>query len=132
MAQTQNEGKITPNGEIAQVLRAFRDAVMCVPWGVCTPDAAQIVVSKYFVSFVHGDGEVKVARDGVEVRAGDYALFIDGYGMFILLRRNGDGTVTRLAYGPRLVLDNETFTTDEFVDYIRKGVKVLLSATNWL
>jgi len=100
--------------------------------GICMPDAAQVAVSKYFVSFVHGDGEVKVTRDGVEVRASDYVLLIDGYGMFILLRRNGDGTVKRLAYGPRLVLDNEIYTADEFIDYVRKGIGALLSAANWL
>jgi len=130
--QTQNDGKIVPNREIVQVLRAFRDAVMCVPRGICVPDAAQVAVSKYFVSFVHGDGEVKAARNGVEVRAGGYALFVDSYGMFVLLRRNGDGTVKRLAYGPRLVLDNEIYTADEFIDYVRKGIKALLSAAIWL
>jgi hypothetical protein len=96
------------------------------------PDAAQVAVSKYFVSFIHGDGEIKATRDGVEVKADDYVLLIDNYGMFILLRRNRDGTVKPLAYGSRLTLDNEVYTADEFIDYVRKGIKVLLNAANWL
>jgi hypothetical protein len=132
MAQAQNEGKIVINREIEGALEAFRHAIECVPHGVCMPDVAQVAVSKYYISFIHDGSEVKASRDGVEVKAGDYMLLIDDYGMFILLRRSRDGAVRPFVYGPRLALGNEVYTADEFADYIRRGLRALLDAANWL
>jgi len=120
--------EVIRNPEIENVLMAFKDAVECVPRGICQPDDAHVVVSKYYVAFTDSSrGEVKlVSSVFVEVRAGNYLLFTDDWDMFVF--KNGRQT----AYSPRIAVGGKTLTTDEFVEFVRKGFQVLLSAANWV
>jgi hypothetical protein len=86
MEQTHKE--VIENNEIKHVLRAFIDAVECVPRGICEPDAVDMSVSKrYVVAFV-GGGEVRLDRDGksvfAQVRTGNYKLLTTKWDMFVL------------------------------------------------
>jgi hypothetical protein len=125
--QTQHR-EVIINDEIECVLMAFKNAAECVPRGICQPDEAKIIVSKYYVAFTDGRGEVKLVRGGfVEVRAGSYLLFTNSWDMFTLKHAG-----KLLAYGPKLAVGRDIYTTDEFIEYIRKSFKVLLSATGWV
>jgi hypothetical protein len=121
--------EVVRNPEIESVLTAFKNAVECVPRGICTPDDAHVVVSKYYVAFLYGDGELKLIRDGkslfAEVRASGCRL-LTGSDMFVF--KNSRQT----AYSPRIAVGGKTLTTDEFVEFVRKGFQVLLSAANWV
>ena len=117
------------NDKIKHVLEAFKSAVECVLHG-CEPDEVHIVVSRRYVAFVIDGGEVKLERDGkqlfVEVRADGCRVVTDIWDMFVL--REGK----QVTYSPRLALNNETFTTDTFVDYVHKGFRTLLHAAGWV
>jgi hypothetical protein len=105
---------------------AFKDAVECVSRGVCRP--AHIVVSKYYVAFIH-EGEIRLTREEkffVEVKVDNSRLITDDWDMFVL--RN-DGQIIS---SPRLAVGREIFTTDEFIEYIRKSFQALLSAASWV
>jgi hypothetical protein len=120
--------EIIRDSKIERILMAFKDAVECVPRGVCRPDEAHIAVSKYYVAFIH-EGEIRLMREGkfllVEVKADNSRLITDGWDMFVL--RNGGQIIS----SPRLAVGREIFT-DEFVEYIRKGFQALLSAASWV
>jgi len=126
--EQRHEEKIT-NREIEHVLRTFVRAVECVPRGVCEPDTARVVVSRHYVAFVVPNGEVKLINDGglfAEVVAGNYKVMTDAWDMFTL--KNDKQRI----YSPRFVVDNKVYTTDEFVDFVRKGFQSLLGAAGWV
>jgi hypothetical protein len=129
MGQVEHK-EVVINREIEQVMETFRSAIECVPRGICLPDSAHIIVSKYEISFITPGGEVKLMRGDkstfVEVRAGDVRLINDSWDMFVL--RSGNKVIN----SPRLAVGNMVFTTDEFVEYIRRGFQVILSAANWV
>jgi hypothetical protein len=123
------------NGEIERILEMFRSTVECVPRGICLPDEAKIVVSKYYVSFID-DGEVKLVNGGassfVEVRAGSYLLLTNSWNMFALKHMD-----KLIAYGPRVAVGKEVYTADELIEFVRRGFKAILSkailsAANWV
>jgi hypothetical protein len=113
------------NREIEHVLTTFKNAAECISRGICQPDEANIVISKYYIVFISEyaseRGEVKLMREGkslyVEVRAGNSRLVTDDWDMFVLNKR----TVS-----PRLTIGNETFTKDEFIEFVRKGFQSIL------
>jgi len=130
MEQVLHKEVIT-SGEIERILEAFRGAIECAPRGVCLPDEAHIVASKYYVAFVAYNGEVRLVRNGaspyVEVKANDYSLIINSWGMFTLKRGN-----RLVAYGPRIAVGKEVYDVDEFVEFVRKGMRILLNVANWV
>jgi hypothetical protein len=122
--------KIT-NAEIAHALEMFWQAVECMPSGACLPDEVHIVASKNYVVFISPRGdEVRLIRDDKSVhlivKAGNYKLVTDSWDMFTL--KSGK----RVIYSPRIVIGRETYTTDELIEYVRKGFKALLNAVNWV
>jgi hypothetical protein len=121
--------EVITNSEIEHILEMFKNAVQCVPRGVCLPDDAHVVVSRHYVVFTFSGGEVKLVRSGpfVEVRAGSYLLFNNSWDMFVL--RNGKQVV----YSPRIAIGGKTLDTNEFAKFVRKGFQVLLGvAANWV
>lgn len=106
-------------------MTTFKNAAECISRGICQPDEANIVISKYYIAFISEyaseRGEVKLMREGkslyVEVRAGNSRLVTDDWDMFVLNKR----TVS-----PRLTIGNETFTKDEFIEFVRKGFQSIL------
>ncbi|MFZ8809170.1 MAG: hypothetical protein ACO2PN_13840 [Pyrobaculum sp.] len=115
------------NREVEHVLEAFAKTVECVSRGTCDC-AAHVVVSRHYVAFVAPNGEVRLINNGglfVEVRT-SCRLFTDSWDMFTL--KNDKQRI----YSPRLVVGNKVYTTDEFVDFVRRGFQSLLGAAGWV
>ena len=127
--QTRHEEKIV-NSEIERVLKAFIDAVVCVPRGICLPDEAKIIISKYHVAFISDSGRIRLVQDKsffVEAEANGCKIFTtDDYDMFVL--KDGKEKI----YSPRLVINSRIYTVDEFIDFVRRGFRAILSAANWV
>jgi hypothetical protein len=128
--QVQHEEKII-NGEIERVLKAFIRAAECVPQGICEPNAARITVSRYYVTFHSHVGEVTLARDGktifAEVRTEGNKIFTADE-VFVLK----DDRQRVKIYSPRVVINGSVYTTDEFIDFVRRGFWALMRAVGWV
>jgi hypothetical protein len=115
------------NNEIERVLKVFMHAVECVP-RVCEFNF-HIVIGKNYVAFVSNEGEVRAIHDGsvfAEAKTANYKLLTDAWDMFVLKGRG------QTVYSPRLAVDGKLFTTDELVDLVRRGFRVLLGIANWV
>lgn len=125
--QTRHEEEII-NAEIERVMKAFIDAVVCVSHGICLPDEAKIIVSRYHVAFISDSGMIRLVQDKslfVEAEANGCKIFTTDY-MFVL--KNGKKKI----YSPRLVINSRVYTVDEFIDFVRRGFRAILSAANWV
>jgi hypothetical protein len=127
MEQTFRE--IITNDKIERVLEAFKSAVECTPRGICEPGGSHIAVSRRYVAFAD-KGEVRLERDGkqlfVEVRTDGCRLVTDAWDMFVL-RCGGNAFIS-----PRLAVGGKIFTTDEFIEFVRRGFRALLRTADWV
>jgi hypothetical protein len=102
---------------------------MCVPRGICESDVAQIAVSKYYVAFINGSGEIRLVRGGkslfVEVETNNHKIFTAD-DVFVLKDDK------QKVYSPRLMVNNNVYTVDKFIEFIRMGFQSILSAANWV
>jgi hypothetical protein len=121
--------EVIKNDRVERVLMEFKDAAECVPRGICRPDEAHVVISKYFIAFIGNEGEVRLVRDGklhAEVRVNNTRLVTDSWDMFVF--RSGSGLIN----SPRLAVGNAVFTTDEFIEFIRRGFQSIMLEANWV
>jgi len=126
--QVRHEEKII-NAEIERVMKAFIDAVVCVSHGICLPDEAKTIISRYHVAFISDSGMIRLVQDKslfVEAEANGCKIFTTDYDMFVL--KDGKEKI----YSPRLVINSRVYTVDEFIDFVRRGFRAILSAANWV
>jgi hypothetical protein len=111
------------NDEVERVMKAFMRAV---EWAC---GDFHIIIGNGYVAFVSSEGVVKAIRDGsvfVEARTANYRLLTDAWDMFVLKGRR------QIVYSPRLAVNDKLFTTDELIDLVRRGFRVLLGVASWV
>jgi hypothetical protein len=110
-------------------MKAFIDAVVCVSHGICLPDEAKTVISRYHVAFISDSGMIRLVQDKslfVEAETNGRKIITTDYDMFVL--KDGKEKI----YSPRLVINSRVYTVDEFIDFVRRGFRAILSAANWV